>query len=120
MPVAVGVAGAALVAFSFCTRLWLAIPLVYLVMAMWTVLGPFWEAVPTAVKIALPVAMLIALLVYIRGSCPKVEFHGSIAIIVLGMFVVFFWMGFEQAGGTMSLFADKQTDRMMFGWEIIP
>ncbi len=31
LPVAVGVAGAALVAFSFCTRLWLAIPLVYLI-----------------------------------------------------------------------------------------
>ena len=27
-------------------------------------------------------------------------------------------MGFEQAGGTMSLFADKQTDRMISGWEI--
>ena len=28
-------------------------------------------------------------------------------------------MGFEQAGGTMSLFADKQTDRTLaFGWEV--
>lgn len=31
LPVAVGVAGAALVAFSFCTKLWLAIALVYLI-----------------------------------------------------------------------------------------
>jgi MFS family permease len=31
LPVVVGVAGAALVAFSFCTKLWLAIPLVYLI-----------------------------------------------------------------------------------------
>ncbi len=31
LPVAVGVAGAALVAFSFCTNLWLALPLVYLI-----------------------------------------------------------------------------------------
>ena len=95
-----------------------AIPLVYLVMGTWTIVGPLWGAVPTALKIALPVALLIALLAYIRRSCPKEEFHGSIAIIILGVFVVFFWMGFEQAGGTMSLFADKQTDRMLGGWEI--
>jgi MFS family permease len=31
LPVAVGVAGAALVAFSFCTSVWLAIPLVYFI-----------------------------------------------------------------------------------------
>ena len=31
LPVAVGVAGAALIAFSFCNSLWLAIPLVYLI-----------------------------------------------------------------------------------------
>jgi POT family proton-dependent oligopeptide transporter len=27
-------------------------------------------------------------------------------------------MGFEQAGGTMTLFADTQTDRSLLGWEI--
>ncbi len=31
LPVAVGVAGTALIAFSFCTSVWLAIPLVYLI-----------------------------------------------------------------------------------------
>lgn len=40
------------------------------------------------------------------------------AVVVVAIFVIFFWMGFEQAGGTMSLFADKQTDRMLFGLEI--
>ena len=33
-------------------------------------------------------------------------------------FVIFFWMGFEQAGGTLNLFADTQTDRHAFGFEI--
>ena len=41
-----------------------------------------------------------------------------LAILVLGCFNVFFWMGFEQAGGTMSLFADQLTDRVMFGWQM--
>jgi len=39
-------------------------------------------------------------------------------IAVLAFFNIFFWMGFEQAGGTFTLFADKQTDRHLFGWEI--
>src|SRR5690606_13279877 len=30
-------------------------------------------------------------------------------------FNIFFWMGFEQAGGTMTLFADEQTDRDIGG-----
>ena len=40
------------------------------------------------------------------------------AICILVLFVIFFWMGFEQAGGSMNLFADKQTDRhvSLFGW----
>ena len=36
----------------------------------------------------------------------------------MAFFVIFFWMGFEQAGGTMTLFADTQTDRHLLGWEI--
>ena len=39
-------------------------------------------------------------------------------IIIVMFFVIAFWTGFEQAGGTMSLFADKQTDRSAFGFEI--
>src|SRR5262249_33357707 len=46
------------------------------------------------------------------------EWQRIAAILVMGFFVVFFWMGFEQAGGTMNLFADKQTDRHLGGWEI--
>ncbi len=36
-------------------------------------------------------------------------------IIILCAFNIFFWMGFEQAGGTMTLFADNKTDRNL-GW----
>ncbi len=36
----------------------------------------------------------------------------------MGFFVIFFWMGFEQAGGTMNLFADQLTDRHLGSWEI--
>ncbi len=96
----------------------ISIPLVYAIMAFWGVAGPMWGAVPDFLKLALPAAALIALLFYIKGSCPVEEFHGSIAIMLLVFFAATFWMGFEQAGGTMNLFADKQTDRMLFGWEM--
>ncbi len=39
-------------------------------------------------------------------------------ILILAFFNIFFWSGFEQAGGTFNLFAADNTDRMMFGWEI--
>ncbi len=46
------------------------------------------------------------------------EWRHILAILLLGGFVVFFWMGFEQAGGTMNLFALQHTDRMLFDWEM--
>ncbi|MGE6260941.1 peptide MFS transporter [Heyndrickxia sporothermodurans] len=39
-------------------------------------------------------------------------------IFILAAFVVFFWAGFEQAGGAMSLYTDKFINRSIFGWEI--
>src|SRR5690606_168266 len=48
----------------------------------------------------------------------KEEWQRIAVIAILAFFNIFFWMGFEQAGGTFTLFADKQTDRHLFGWEI--
>ena len=42
-----------------------------------------------------------------------------IAVIgVLAFFVIFFWITFEQAGSSLTLFADRSTDRMIFGFEV--
>ncbi len=46
------------------------------------------------------------------------EWQRIAVILIMTFFVIFFWMGFEQAGGTMTLFADQNTDRSLFGWEI--
>ncbi|MFL5763824.1 MAG: peptide MFS transporter [Bacteroidia bacterium] len=37
-------------------------------------------------------------------------------IILIMIFVIFFWMCFEQAGASLSFFADQQTNRTIFGW----
>ncbi|AZZ99048.1 peptide MFS transporter [Pseudoalteromonas sp. R3] len=39
-------------------------------------------------------------------------------IFTMSVFSIIFWMGFEQAGGLMNLFAADYTDRMLMGFEI--
>ncbi len=39
-------------------------------------------------------------------------------IAVLLIFAALFWSGFEQAGSSLNLFAERYTDRMIFGWEM--
>ncbi len=39
-------------------------------------------------------------------------------IAILFLFSAVFWSGFEQAGSSLNLFADRYTDRVMFGWEM--
>ena len=38
--------------------------------------------------------------------------------IILVVFSVVFWTLFEQAGSSLTLFADRNTDRRIFGWEM--
>jgi POT family proton-dependent oligopeptide transporter len=40
------------------------------------------------------------------------------ALIALFVFNIFFWMFFEQAGSSLTLFADRNTDRDFFGWDM--
>ena len=40
------------------------------------------------------------------------------AIIVMFVAAALFWSGFEQAGSSFNLFAERYTDRVMFGWEV--
>lgn len=46
------------------------------------------------------------------------EKHRIAVIGVLAFFVIFFWMTFEQAGSSLTLFADRSTDRELFGWTV--
>ncbi|TGL90366.1 MFS transporter [Leptospira congkakensis] len=39
-------------------------------------------------------------------------------IILLSFFSIFFWMAFEQMGSSLNLFALRNTDRFLFGFEI--
>lgn len=39
-------------------------------------------------------------------------------IAALFVFSAIFWSGFEQAGSSLNLFAERYTDRFLFGWEM--
>lgn len=53
-----------------------------------------------------------------KGTNGSAEWTRMIVILVLAFFNIAFWAGFEQAGGTMNLFAKENTDRLLFGWEV--
>jgi POT family proton-dependent oligopeptide transporter len=44
------------------------------------------------------------------------EFKRVIAIFILFVFSIIFWMTYEQAGSSMTLFADRMTETKIFGW----
>ncbi|MGQ7870587.1 peptide MFS transporter [Sunxiuqinia sp. sy24] len=53
-----------------------------------------------------------------RGTNGKTEWSRVAVIMVLAVFNIFFWSGFEQAGTTFNIFARDNTQRMIGNWEI--
>ncbi len=49
-------------------------------------------------------------------SLSKIEKDRLCVIILIMIFVIFFWMCFEQAGASLTFFAEEQTNRNIFGW----
>jgi POT family proton-dependent oligopeptide transporter len=89
------------------------------------VLTTLWSPLPSALKLALGIGGVLGLgWLALRQPDGQTEpltraERGRVwTIAITAFFVVFFWMGYEQAGGSMTLFADTQTDRHAFGWEI--
>ena len=104
-----------------------SIALVYGVLAVWPMIEQLFAGSSVWVKgIAGLVFIAAALWLPTRIAGKKAdstpltsaEWKRVIAICVVVIFSIAFWMGFEQAGGSMNLFADKLTDRIVFGWEI--
>ncbi len=104
------------------------VPLVYAAIAAWSGIDPAWHELGSIGRFGAIAAIVAALWFAGRRrtharvapveSLTSAEWQRILAIFILGFFVVFFWMGFEQAGGTMNLFADRLTDRRVGSWEI--
>jgi POT family proton-dependent oligopeptide transporter len=53
-----------------------------------------------------------------RAALTVADWKRIAAIFVLFIFAALFWGAYEQAGSTLNLFADRYTDREVFGWVI--
>lgn len=53
--------------------------------------------------------------VAVEEAAPHIVADRLLAICVFSFFTIFFWFAFEQAGGSMTIFADKFTDRTLVG-----
>ncbi len=62
--------------------------------------------------------IVFPVLVLLDGSLTKVERSRIFVIYIVAFFVIFFWAAYEQAGASLTLFADEQTDRSILGWEM--
>ena len=88
---------------------------VYGILFAWNFVGPAWSALPGAAKGLVLVAAMAVVFFQLYKGTSKEEAQQVTVIIILCAFNIFFWMGFEQAGGTMTLFADEQTERHVGG-----
>ncbi len=70
--------------------------------------------------------LLVGTLVYVCGSLVGVALRGGdrvqrdriFVLMILMVFNVVFWACFEQAGTSLTLFADRNVDREVFGWNM--
>ena len=73
--------------------------------------------VETGVIMVLGPIVLVYIIIQIL-LCKPGERGRLATILVLIFFSITFWSCFEQAGSSMTQFADTQVDRVVFGWEI--
>jgi len=92
------------------------IPLILLILQVNQVLNNFFF------EILLAVIVIIFSYLFTKKkqlASAKEDLKKIIYIGVLSIFVIFFWVGFEQAGGSLTLFANNSVDRNFLGF-IIP
>ncbi|MFA5044639.1 MAG: peptide MFS transporter [Paludibacter sp.] len=62
------------------------------------------------------ICIIIPAYVISDRSLTKIERERIWVIYIIAFFVIFFWSAFEQAGASLTYFADEQTNREIFGW----
>lgn len=63
--------------------------------------------------------VVVPISVITDSSLTPVERRKINVVLIIGFFVIFFWAAFEQAGNSLTTFADKQTDRQL-GSYLVP
>jgi len=63
----------------------------------------------------LAIALIVGFIIYGFRTHNSAEFGRTVALMILIVSTVVFWALFEQAGGSMTLYADRVVDREAFG-----
>ncbi len=79
-------------------------------------IDPVWIAKGGSYFI-IAVAVVYFAYVLLFAGLTGVEKRRVVVIMILFVAAALFWAGFEQAGSTFNLFADRYTDRVIFGFE---
>jgi POT family proton-dependent oligopeptide transporter len=64
------------------------------------------------------ISVAIPLIIILDKSLTKTEKSQIGVIYIVAFFVIFFWAAFEQAGASLTFFAQEQTNREFFGWSM--
>ena len=105
-------------------KLWRSVGLV--VTSVVVFIGLVWAGIIAINPIALAggatglivgVAAVYFVYIFLRGRLQGFEKKQVMALGLLFVFSAIFWSGFEQAGSSLNLFAERYTDRVIFGWE---
>lgn len=78
----------------------------------------FVSVARVASVVILSIVALFFLYTFVSDDLGAVEKKRVGAIAVLFLFSILFWSGFEQAGSSLNLVAERLTDRVYFGWEM--
>ncbi|RCW27003.1 peptide MFS transporter [Marinilabilia salmonicolor] len=92
------------------------IAFIYLFVKTWWTIPE--EATTWIIRIVAIVSITAIAYIIIKNTTGKTEWSRIGAILVFCFFNIFFWSGFEQAGGTFNLFARDFTDRMIGSFEV--
>ena len=64
------------------------------------------------------ICITVPLFIITDKSLTAIERARILVIYIIAFFVIFFWAAFEQAGASLTFFANEQTDRHIGSWEM--
>lgn len=77
-----------------------------------------WHALVGTLLLVIVAVVLTGVLWFSLTKCTKVERDRMIVVLILTALSVVFWTLFEQAGTSLTLFADRNSDRSLFGFVV--
>jgi POT family proton-dependent oligopeptide transporter len=87
-------------------------------LAVTGVIGAALETIAQSLGVAIvALTMLYFAYLFLAGGHSTQDKKRLVVIFWLFILAAIFWSGFEQAGSSLNLFAERLTDRVMLGWE---